>query len=206
MCVHRLTSTGHSGQSLDMPKKVAPEDRRVPLNCLVAPATRKRIEELSVNGRSQGEVVDAAVIHEPQQVSQFPVFHKFEMPPMPGFRCARADCGLRASDPVHFAPDIREAMRRLRREASENADAMDGPCDFDTLVLEYESSLITAALQAAGGRLVAASKLLGMEGHQKLDWILKSRHAALAPLRVRERHKSIIKPEFPANQDRQGGK
>jgi len=44
-----------------MPKKVPPEDRRVPLNCLVAPATRKRIEKLTTKRRSQGQVVDAAV-------------------------------------------------------------------------------------------------------------------------------------------------
>lgn len=45
-----------------MPKVVSEDEKRVKLNCLIAPATRKVIEEMRVeSGESQGEVVDRAV-------------------------------------------------------------------------------------------------------------------------------------------------
>lgn len=46
--------------NLYMPKKVSEGEKRVPLNCLVAPATRNTITRLRGN-RSQGELVDDAI-------------------------------------------------------------------------------------------------------------------------------------------------
>lgn len=46
-----------------MPKRVAPEERRVALNCLIRPATRNAITQVvGETGESQGEVVDRAVL------------------------------------------------------------------------------------------------------------------------------------------------
>lgn len=44
-----------------MSKRIPVEAKRVPLNCLVAPITRQRIERLCEAGMSQGEIVDLGV-------------------------------------------------------------------------------------------------------------------------------------------------
>lgn len=45
-----------------MPKRVPKEDKRVPLNCLVSPETKRLLEELNRKAKiSRGEAVDRAI-------------------------------------------------------------------------------------------------------------------------------------------------
>jgi len=44
-----------------MPKRVAEDEKRVPLNCLVSPETKRLLKKLRERTRSQGEIVDQAV-------------------------------------------------------------------------------------------------------------------------------------------------
>jgi len=44
-----------------MPKRVPEGAKRVPLNCLISPETKRLLEKLRERTRSQGEIVDQAV-------------------------------------------------------------------------------------------------------------------------------------------------
>jgi DNA-binding NtrC family response regulator len=96
-----------------------------------------------------------------------------------------------------------EAARRIlvADETSENSLSPD-PHNFSPVagysleaeVLRYEGSLIRKALEASGGSVTRAARLLGVT-HQGLAFILNGRHSDLLAIRtpVKRRRKSIIK-------------
>ncbi len=69
------------------------------------------------------------------------------------------------------------------------------PCDLNEEVRQFERAHIKQALQASGGRITKAAKLLGLKHHQSLMTILNTRHQDLLASRLpaRKRHRSIIK-------------
>lgn len=78
-----------------------------------------------------------------------------------------------------------------------SADAgalIEGPFSLEAEVLRYEGSLIRKALQASGGSVTRAARLLGVT-HQGLAFILNGRHSDLLSVRtpVKRRRRSIIR-------------
>lgn len=69
-------------------------------------------------------------------------------------------------------------------------------CSLDKEVLSFEADLIKKALQAAGGSVTRAARLLHVT-HQGLAFILQGRHKDLLPARtpVRKRHRSIMRAQ-----------
>jgi len=63
---------------------------------------------------------------------------------------------------------------------------------FKQAVLQYESDLITLALEESGGSVTRAARLLGFTHHQSLSAIINTRHQNLlskrAPIRKRRKH------------------
>jgi transcriptional regulator with PAS, ATPase and Fis domain len=70
----------------------------------------------------------------------------------------------------------------------------DGPFSLEQRVLQFEGQLIKRALEASGGSVTKAARLLGIS-HQGLAFILNGRHKDLLAVRtpVRPRRKSIIR-------------
>ena len=65
---------------------------------------------------------------------------------------------------------------------------------LESEVLSYEANLIRQALQATGGSVTRAARLLGVT-HQGLAFILNGRHKDLLAIRtpVKRRRRSIIR-------------
>jgi tetratricopeptide (TPR) repeat protein len=96
-----------------------------------------------------------------------------------------------------------EAARRVLVADENSAESLaTDPNDFlpvagyslEAEVLRYEGSLIRKALEASGGSVTRAARLLGVT-HQGLAFILNGRHSDLLAVRtpVKRRRKSIIK-------------
>ncbi|HKE56629.1 MAG TPA: helix-turn-helix domain-containing protein [Pyrinomonadaceae bacterium] len=99
----------------------------------------------------------------------------------------------------HFA----EAERELTQEPAAdeattrlllNAEASDSAYSLEAEVHRYEGSLIRQALEASGGSVTRAARLLGVT-HQGLAFILNGRHSDLLSIRtpVKRRRRSIIR-------------
>ena len=56
-----------------MPKRIPESEKRVPLNCLVPPATMAVIKALAVGGYSQGDVVANGIAALQVEQSQFAI-------------------------------------------------------------------------------------------------------------------------------------
>lgn len=69
---------------------------------------------------------------------------------------------------------------------------LDSEIGYDTLVKKFRESLIDAAMEDADGKMTEASRLLGMEDHQQLGWLLKNTFPHLR--RTPPRRRSIIRP------------
>ena len=69
---------------------------------------------------------------------------------------------------------------------------------FRQSILQYESNLITRALDETGGKVTAAARLLGFNHHQSLIALIESRHKDLltkrSPVRKR-RHHLMVHPK-----------
>ncbi len=96
-----------------------------------------------------------------------------------------------------------EAARRILAEDQNGEESLSAdPHHFSPVegysleaeVLRYEGSLIRKALEASGGSVTRAARLLGVT-HQGLAFILNGRHSDLLAIRtpVKRRRKSIIK-------------
>ncbi len=71
---------------------------------------------------------------------------------------------------------------------------LEGSCSLEAEVRRYEGSLIRQALEASGGSVTRAARLLGTT-HQGLAFILNGRHSDLLSIRtpVKRRRRSIIR-------------
>jgi tetratricopeptide (TPR) repeat protein len=67
-------------------------------------------------------------------------------------------------------------------------------CSLEEAVLRYEGELIKRALEASGGSVTRAARILGIT-HQGLAFILNGRHSSLLSVRtpIRRRRRSIIR-------------
>ena len=82
--------------------------------------------------------------------------------------------------------------KRDNAEARGNADA--GATTLNELMRRYENQLIRKALIASQGSVTRGALLLGVS-HQRLIYIMKSRHRDLLSVRtpVKTRKRSIVK-------------
>jgi DNA-binding NtrC family response regulator len=71
---------------------------------------------------------------------------------------------------------------------------LEGSCSLEAEVRRYEGTLIRQALEASGGSVTRAARLLGTT-HQGLAFILNGRHSDLLSIRtpVKRRRRSIIR-------------
>jgi tetratricopeptide (TPR) repeat protein len=99
----------------------------------------------------------------------------------------------------HFAEAERDATQDAAAdEAStsllQNSDVSEANYSLETEVHRYEGSLIRQALEASGGSVTRAARLLGVT-HQGLAFILNGRHSDLLSIRtpVKRRRRSIIR-------------
>ncbi|HUE83275.1 MAG TPA: helix-turn-helix domain-containing protein, partial [Pyrinomonadaceae bacterium] len=67
-------------------------------------------------------------------------------------------------------------------------------CSLEEEVLRFEGGIIRKALEASGGSVTRAARLLGLT-HQGLAFILNGRHRSLLSVRkpVKHRRRSIIR-------------
>ena len=122
-------------------------------------------------------------------------------------QCARALLAAGDSRVSDFkaSATLQTATGILRYEASGNdqttgqqqAVGPDEPwagCSLENEVLRYEGDLIQRALEASGGSVTRAARMLGIT-HQGLAFILNGRHRSLLTVRtpVRRRRKSIFR-------------
>ncbi|HLA12753.1 MAG TPA: helix-turn-helix domain-containing protein [Pyrinomonadaceae bacterium] len=104
------------------------------------------------------------------------------------------DCARRLlARETHIAD--RMGLGRSESPSSELDELLkDGPFSLEQRVLQFEGQLIKRALEASGGSVTKAARLLGIS-HQGLAFILNGRHKNLLAVRtpVRPRRKSIIR-------------
>ncbi|HEX8707032.1 MAG TPA: helix-turn-helix domain-containing protein [Pyrinomonadaceae bacterium] len=83
---------------------------------------------------------------------------------------------------------------RKKKAAKAEAPAEIGTATLDDMMLRYEKDIIRQALTATRGSISRAAHLLGTT-HQRLGYILESRHRDLCPFRtpIKRRKKSIIR-------------
>lgn len=87
----------------------------------------------------------------------------------------------------------------LRQTPNDNFTEAWAGCQLDEEVRIYEGKLVRQALDATGGHITHAARLLGVT-HQCLAYILQGRHKELLKARtpIRPRRRSIIKIEHKA--------
>ena len=103
------------------------------------------------------------------------------------------------------AADVNEAKSNAPSESIPAASSMmvdgneqdanlEGSCSLEAEVRRYEGTLIRQALEASGGSVTRAARLLGTT-HQGLAFILNGRHSDLLSIRtpVKRRRRSIIR-------------
>ena len=89
---------------------------------------------------------------------------------------------------------LTQSMELFARGASEQSGDSKVSYSLEAEVLRYEGSLIRQALEASGGSVTRAARLLGVT-HQGLAFILNGRHSDLLSIRtpVKRRRRSIIR-------------
>ncbi len=97
------------------------------------------------------------------------------------------------------AADVNEAKSNaaassIMVDGSEQDANLEGSCSLEAEVRRYEGTLIRQALEASGGSVTRAARLLGTT-HQGLAFILNGRHSDLLSIRtpVKRRRRSIIR-------------
>jgi tetratricopeptide (TPR) repeat protein len=86
------------------------------------------------------------------------------------------------------------AASSMTVNGSEQDANLEGSCSLEAEVRRYEGTLIRQALEASGGSVTRAARLLGTT-HQGLAFILNGRHSDLLSIRtpVKRRRRSIIR-------------
>jgi tetratricopeptide (TPR) repeat protein len=86
------------------------------------------------------------------------------------------------------------AASSMTVNGSEQDANLEGRCSLEAEVRRYEGTLIRQALEASGGSVTRAARLLGTT-HQGLAFILNGRHSDLLSIRtpVKRRRRSIIR-------------
>jgi len=106
-----------------------------------------------------------------------------------GIRTRLGECARRV-----LASGATGADKPVAETQSVDAVSMQAGFSLDAEVLRYEGSLIRQALEASGGSVTRAARMLGVT-HQGLAFILNGRHSDLLAIRtpVKRRRKSIIR-------------
>jgi tetratricopeptide (TPR) repeat protein len=112
--------------------------------------------------------------------------------PRVGFRLGECARRVLAAEVEARGVETGEA-RAIEAPAEASPDASQS-CSLEAEVLRYEGSLIRNALEASGGSVTRAARLLGVT-HQGLAFILNGRHKDLLSVRtpVKRRRRSIIR-------------
>lgn len=113
---------------------------------------------------------------------------------LPRVSCRLGECARRVLAAEVGNPPQEPGAMSANQASAEAATGTNQPYSLEAEVLRYEGSLIRQALEASGGSVTRAARLLGVT-HQGLAFILNGRQKDLLSVRtpVKHRRRSIIR-------------